>query len=207
VTRKIAEEIGASLVPVREALSRLGSEGLTTHFPGGGACVRQADREEIAELYQIRTTLESFAVGEAIANLGEKEIATLHSICDEFHEVAREIRENGTGHATREQHDRFIKADFHFHDVIVGAARNRFLSKFVSDLRTLTSTFQILASNGDFLSLSAATGSWREHCGLVQALESKDHEKSMHLMAMHIQSGQNGVINYFESQWSQQRHQ
>ena len=50
VNRKLGVELGVSMVPVREALNRLASEGLVEHVPGAGAFVRRLDRKRVRSL-------------------------------------------------------------------------------------------------------------------------------------------------------------
>ena len=58
VNRTLAEEIGVSVIPVREAINRLSSEGLVDHVPGAGAYVRKANRQDLNNLYVLRDALD-----------------------------------------------------------------------------------------------------------------------------------------------------
>ena len=73
VNRVLATEIGVSVIPVREAINRLATEGLVEHVPGSGAFVRQADGQQLHDLYVLRDALESCAAGEAAADAGSKD--------------------------------------------------------------------------------------------------------------------------------------
>ena len=59
VTRVLAEKIGVSLAPVREAIFRLSSEGLVEHVPGAGAFVRTPQAQDLEELYVLREAVEN----------------------------------------------------------------------------------------------------------------------------------------------------
>jgi DNA-binding GntR family transcriptional regulator len=65
VNRVLADEIGGSVIPVREAIHRLASEGLVEHVPGSGAFVRKTDPHDLDNLYVLRDALESCAAGVA----------------------------------------------------------------------------------------------------------------------------------------------
>ena len=65
VNRVLADEIGVSVIPVREAIHRLASEGLVEHVPGSGSFVRKTDLHDLDNLYVLRDALESCAAGEA----------------------------------------------------------------------------------------------------------------------------------------------
>lgn len=61
----IAREIGVSRTPVREAIRRLQNEGVLYQIPSSGTFVAEPDRSQVIEAYEIRQTLECFAVGKA----------------------------------------------------------------------------------------------------------------------------------------------
>ena len=70
VTRNLANDIGVSLAPVREALSRLATEGLVEHVPGAGVFVRKLDRQDLEELYILRDAIESYPKDIRVAVIG-----------------------------------------------------------------------------------------------------------------------------------------
>ena len=65
VNRALAKQLGTSFIPVREAISRLASEGLVKQVAGAGAFVRSFDRQEISEIYDVRELFEPFAAAQA----------------------------------------------------------------------------------------------------------------------------------------------
>ena len=90
VNRVLATEIGVSVIPVREAINRLATEGLVEHVPGSGAFVRQADGQQLNDLYVLRDAVESCAAGEAAANITVFQLEALESILDEARKIAKE---------------------------------------------------------------------------------------------------------------------
>ncbi|MCG8586726.1 MAG: GntR family transcriptional regulator, partial [Pirellulales bacterium] len=85
--RALANEIGASLIPVREAISQLVSEGLAEHRPRMGAFVMQVDREELAELYDLREALECHAIRRAVADLTDVDLEEMQRSNDQLSEL------------------------------------------------------------------------------------------------------------------------
>jgi len=71
----VAEELGVSRIPVREALRLLETEGLLVLRPHSGARVAALDLAECEEIYKMRARLEPLALAESIPRLGEQEIA------------------------------------------------------------------------------------------------------------------------------------
>src|SRR2546422_11565220 len=78
----LAEQLGVSRGPIREAIGRLASEGLVTVRPRRGAVVRSVSKEEFLELYQVREALELMAVKLAVPRLRPEDIATLQGLID-----------------------------------------------------------------------------------------------------------------------------
>src|SRR5438045_8052609 len=63
----LAEKLGVSRIPLREAMDQLASEGLVERVPGLGSYVRSASPKELRELYEMREVLECFAAEKAAA--------------------------------------------------------------------------------------------------------------------------------------------
>ena len=88
VNRTLAAELGTSTIPVREAISRLVSEGVLELTPGAGASVRAPEPNELGELYDVRAALEVLAATEAARFADEHLLAELRGICQRGLEAA-----------------------------------------------------------------------------------------------------------------------
>ena len=88
--KAIADDLGVSLVPVREALRMLEGEGFVTINPRRGAFVTDISADELEELYLIRAELEELATRKAVPNLTAAQIATLESIIEQMEEATAE---------------------------------------------------------------------------------------------------------------------
>jgi DNA-binding GntR family transcriptional regulator len=75
---EIAEELGVSRMPVREALKQLETEGLVTIYPHRGVEVSELTLDDIEEIFGIRTLLEQKAVARAIPNLTPSDLELMH---------------------------------------------------------------------------------------------------------------------------------
>jgi DNA-binding GntR family transcriptional regulator len=80
---QIAQELGVSRIPLREALKQLEAEGFVTIAPHKGAVVSTLSVEEAEELFALRLQLESWLLREAIPRMREADFAHLDAIIDE----------------------------------------------------------------------------------------------------------------------------
>jgi DNA-binding GntR family transcriptional regulator len=81
---KLATELGVSRVPVRASLRKLEAEGLVIISPHKGATVRRLAPEEVAEIYELRIVLETYALQSAIEHLTDEQIDALSQLADQL---------------------------------------------------------------------------------------------------------------------------
>jgi DNA-binding GntR family transcriptional regulator len=86
----IANQLGVSRGPVREALGQLEQEGLVHSIPYKGVFVTSLTRRHVEELYSIRIVLETLAVERAIDRITEEDLAKLNQIVDEMSVAAKD---------------------------------------------------------------------------------------------------------------------
>lgn len=86
----LAAELGLSIVPVREALTTLQSEGLIDYRPNRGFTVAELDLDDLTEAYRLREVLEGEAVREALPRLTAADIDQLGELAHEFQRLAAE---------------------------------------------------------------------------------------------------------------------
>lgn len=123
VELQIANELGTSQAPVREALRELQSLGFVEHEPYRGSRVRRVTEEELAEIYPVRAALEELAAQEAAKGLGGK-----------VEELGREF-EAMRAAAGRGDLQELAVHDAAFHRLIVEAAGNKVLLDLWRTLR------------------------------------------------------------------------
>ena len=186
VNRKLAVELGTSMVPVREALNRLTSEGLLEHLPGGGNFVRKLNRKEIIQLYEFRESLEIFAAREAAKNNQEYHLKDLNRICDKWAGIINKIKVAKSGQTTGAMLRRWLDDDMEFHSVIVEAADNPWLAKVAMDLKLMT---LVVRNKPQMLSYEAAVTTQEDHIALVDAFSKRDADKAADVMRKHIRQG------------------
>lgn len=121
---ELADAVGVSRTPVREALLRLQAEGLVRLLPKRGALILPVTAAEVADVLEARRIIETFAVRKAIANSGPELVVRL------------EIHLLGMRDALRTREARpYVEADRDFHDEIVAATGNEILTALYRSLR------------------------------------------------------------------------
>lgn len=83
----LAEELGVSRIPVREALRQLEAEGLVTFSPHRGAVVSVLSLDEIDELFELRAEIESDLVRRAVPAMTAEQLERANEVLDEFEEA------------------------------------------------------------------------------------------------------------------------
>ncbi len=171
--QSLAEMLGVSRTPVREALERLYQEGYVTRIQNRGFFVAQIDAAEARELYETREALEAFALQETMRRgVPKATLKELKAINRRYKEL---IQKNIT--AERLQEDRC------FHLTLAGATGNRYLGNVLAaifDRVILKRRVEGYSEQG--------LGPWREHCLILDAIEGGKSELAVQALRLHIHS-------------------
>ncbi|WP_322411659.1 GntR family transcriptional regulator [Microbacterium invictum] len=167
----LAEQFGASRVPVREAIRQLEYEGLITVVPNSGAWVARLTLAECEEIYRMRERLEPLLLGYSAPLLTSQAIAELGALAARISQVGADT-------------DAFLELDTAFHLRSYGAARTAHLGELVGRLWNITAPYR-----------RAYVASWaedsrriahEEHHLIVAALQDGDTEEAERVLAGHI---------------------
>ncbi|MFD1711175.1 GntR family transcriptional regulator [Ottowia sp. GY511] len=169
---KIAEQLGISRTPLREALKVLATEGLVTMKVRRGAYVAESSAKDLADVYHLLALLETDAarvVAQRASDAELAELATLHA----------ELR-SAVGDAAR-----FFPLNEAFHLRLLELSDNRWRLQIVQDLRKVMKLHRQHSLQKD----GRLEASLAEHEELMQALSSRDAERAAACMARHFVSG------------------
>jgi DNA-binding GntR family transcriptional regulator len=166
----LAQELGVSRTPVREALMRLAEEGLVELVPGKGARVRRFAPEEVEEVYGVRALLE----GEAAR------LAALRATPWELKEL--EERLEAIDQAPREDFAEQMRRDLEFHRALVRLSGNRTLFRLYEDLLSSLALVRSALPN-----LSQEETTRREHRAILEALKARDPEGARRAVEAHVE--------------------
>ncbi len=166
---EVAEALGVSRVPVRDALGRLTDEGLVEKRPHGrGAIVATPTVAEVIEYYQARAGLERLSAKLAASAAGESDIAEL-----------RRIVADGLAAARDEDWSTSSALGSEFHRVIAAATENNHLLELI-----VTYDLKIGWAHGAVARHGGAVR-WEEHVTVLEALENGDPAAAAAAMEAH----------------------
>lgn len=167
----VSEQMDVSSTPVREAFSRLASEGLIKIIPYRGAIVQEFTPQEILEVYQCREALEVMAIELAIDHIDEKGITELKKLLKKSKDAAN--------------YTKFVEINTEMHEVFFEYAKNDTLLKLVNQIQDVILNNRNVSSYNDVRKEEI----YEEHKLIITALENKDKEQAKTAMADHIQNG------------------
>ncbi|MFD2238114.1 GntR family transcriptional regulator [Aureimonas populi] len=167
---KLAETLGISRTPMREALQRLEGEGLVHKGDGRNYVVRRVDLGEYLQSLHLRLLIEPEAAVRALGHIPRKRLVAVH----------REILELMS--ATAYHTDAHWESDDNLHGTIIEHCRNAVMGRVLSDLRTTTRLFEIDQLKDRLVPDST------EHLRIVEALQAEDPEETRLAVASHVQS-------------------
>jgi DNA-binding GntR family transcriptional regulator len=186
VEQRLAEELGLSRTPVREALRMLEAEGLVVSERNRGAVVRPLSSTEVVDLYGLRIRLESYAVEVATERATESELGDLVSAADSFGDVRRTVDVDAI-EGVRLLHE----ANRRFHDGVLAAARHHRLSAMLARTVDIPLVFQAFRTFGP----GEIERSDTFHHLIVEAMCRRDAARAGGLMAEHIAQGRDAVLD------------
>lgn len=165
----VADELGISRTPAREALRRLESDGLVVSEPRFGMKVTELGYIETLELYEAREALEMAAVEICAEKISDIEIAELEILQEQ---MAGSVRDPS----------RMASLNYAFHKALLNAVKNRYLTM---SFEVIQKTLAILGPT-TLANTERAEESLTEHQELIQCLKQRDSEGARKVMGRHL---------------------
>lgn len=182
---QLAEEMGVSRTPVREAIRKLELEGLVVMVPRKGAYVSGLTLKDVAEVFEIRSSLEGLAAALAAERITEDEIKSLDKILSDITQAS----EKGDTETV-------IKKDMEFHQILFSASRNQRLAQIINNLKEQIDRFRIQSFSNPVRVKSVLS----EHKGIIDAIKQGDAENAEKLAKAHIYEVEYNVMNMLRKQ-------
>lgn len=175
----LANKLGVSRTPIREAIRKLELEGLVHMVPRKGAVVASISEKDMRDVLEVRVTLEELAVKLAIQNMEESDIDLLKRTARNFESavIARDIVD-------------IVEADVMFHDVIYNKTNNGRLIQIINNLREQMYRYRL-----EYVK-DARTHSIliSEHQDIITALEKRDVSQAQNAVRQHIVNQEKGIV-------------
>ena len=175
---QIAEELGVSKIPLREALVQLKAEGLVTFLPKRGAVVSQLSVPEVDEIYTMRIALETAAIEKAIPHLSASDIIRAQSVLEI---IDRENDKTQWG-----------DLNWEFHATLYQAAQMPMLLNTIQNLHNNVVRYLIIYL--DYL--SAFDISQKEHWEILAACRNKKSSVAKRILKKHLKQASERLVTY-----------
>lgn len=186
-TEEIAQRLGVSPTPVREALARLESEDLTVKLPlRGYSTTPLLDSRQVAELYELRTFLEVPSARRAAERLTDRHGEMLA-------EELATVRDAPRG-TTFDEFRGLVDHDARLHQLILSAAGNETVESAFERMHCHLHLSRLVYNQQ--LPLGEETAA--EHATLVAAIIARDPDAAEQAMSAHLTSARDRVLNAFD---------
>ena len=167
----LAESMGVSRTPVREAIRQLEKDNLVTIEPRRGAYVSDISAVDLEDMLIVREPLEGLATYLATQRITDEQIEVIKNMNDEYEAALRD-----------KDKEKMIQSDTHFHNLITQASGNEYLINILLDLQEQVLRFRYIY----FKSMKRAEEVVNEHRNILDALEKRDAEAARTYSKEHI---------------------
>lgn len=178
---QIAEQLGVSRTPVREAIRKLELEGLVVMVARKGAYVAGVSIKDILDVLEVRGVLEGLSASLAAKRMTEEELEELKETANQF-EVC----------LNNEDVEGMIETDMQFHDKILRGTNNQKLIQIAQSLQEQVHRFRITY----FSEYKKSKNLLEEHQNIVEAIMNRDSEEAQKVAKYHINALEDIIINF-----------
>ena len=176
---QLAERLGVSRTPIREAIRKLELEGLVLMIPRKGAEVARISEKNLRDVLEVRRSLEELAIDLACQRITEEELETLRDAQKEFAAAVDK------GDAME-----IAQTDERFHEIIYAGTKNQKLMQILSNLREQMYRYRV-----EYLKDEEIRGSLvQEHDTLLEKLSQRDLEGAKQVTQSHIERQQAYIL-------------
>jgi DNA-binding GntR family transcriptional regulator len=179
IEETLANQIGISRTPVREAFHKLERDDLVSRLPKGGFAVREFTKEDVEEIFGIRIALESYAAFLAAVHITPDKISALEKKADES--------ENALGKGDGEK---AVQLYTEFHDILYKSCRSKKLIEMINNFRDYFYRYRsalLHTPNGFKTSISG-------HRQMIEAMKKNNPRLVESLVRSHLERGKEIVL-------------
>ncbi|HEX3030102.1 MAG TPA: GntR family transcriptional regulator [Clostridia bacterium] len=176
---QLAEKMGVSRTPVREAIRKLELEGLVEMLPRKGAHVADLSVKDLMDVLEVRASMDGLATALSAARITDEEIKELKNIHNQFANYVEKDNLKGS-----------IKKDVEFHDIIYRSSRNDKLIQITNNLREQIHRFRVIYLK-DYVSPKELV---REHEEIYDSIAKRDVERAHKIAEEHIKTQEETIL-------------
>ncbi len=181
---QLAEELGVSRTPVREAIRKLDQEGFVVMMPRRGAYVANMSIRDVNEIFEIRTALESLSNGLAAERITGEELEELQTL---LVQIGKYIEEDNM--------DKIVDTDIEFHELLYRVSRNSRLEGIISNLREQLTRFRTLSMSHP----GRLEATLEEHRAIVDAIAKGDVGAAQRAAEYHMEKSEQTLMDAMEA--------
>jgi len=183
IEEQLANQVGISRTPVREAFHKLERDDLVERRPKGGFAVREFTNEDVEEIFGIRAALESYAAY----------LATLHITPDEISALEKKIREAERALKNGDE-DKAVDVHTEFHDLLYRACKSKKLNEMINNFRDYFYRYRhaLLHTEGG-MKISI-----QDHLQMLEAMKKKNPKRVEMLVRKHLERGKKLILREIE---------
>ena len=168
---QLANKLGVSRTPIREAIRKLELEGLVLMIPRKGAEVAQITEKKMQDVLEVRKALEELSVQLACERITPEQVEEMKMAAEDFRKVLK------SGDVTK-----IAEADVKFHDIIFAATNNQRLITLLNNLREQMYRFRV-----EYLKQKECYPQLlEEHDKLIALISGGNVEEACEIMGRHI---------------------
>ncbi|TCT13956.1 GntR family transcriptional regulator [Natranaerovirga pectinivora] len=177
--KQLADRLGVSRTPIREAIRKLELEGLVAMVPRKGAEVARITEKDLRDVLEVRCALEELAVKIACEKMTPETIEKLRETMNAFNVAVNQ-----------KDVEKIVEKDVEFHDVIFNATENEKLIQIINNLREQIYRFRVeyIRKSDNHMDLV------REHEQILNAIENQNVAKAKDVAQQHILNQEMTVI-------------
>ena len=176
---QLADEMGVSRTPVREAIRKLELEGFVVMIPRRGTYVADISIKDINEVYEIRTSLEVLAAGLAAERISDEELETMQRL---LVEIGQHIEDGNI--------EKIVEIDTAFHDVLYKASRNKRLAGIINNLREQITVIR----RRSMMYPGRLQNTMEEHRILVDSIAAHDVDRAQNAAGLHMENAEHTLL-------------
>ena len=189
VETRIAETMGVSRTPVREAIHKLEREGLLTKKAHSGFSVAGVTREDIEECFGIRAVLEGYAARLATVNHTQEQLKPLIHANDVFQQYLEQ-----------DNLEALPKVNTELHGIIYELSGSPKLIKMINDIREQILRFRTMILRDRTM----ARESHKDHSDMLAMMQERREDEVEKLVREHILRGQKAVLLQYDREHREQ---